>query len=316
MKLIVQPDDGLRPLLDAFAEAASSIDLTIFRLDGGEVEQAVCAAAARGVAVRALIAHANGGGTKRLGKLEDRLLAGGVTVARTDGELRRYHDKMLIVDRQRLFVLGFNYTALDVRRSRSFGIVTDHPTLVGEGVKLFEADWTRQPYVAGADTLVVSPESARRLLSAFIAEARERLLIYDPQISDAAIMGLLDERAAAGVEIRVLGGMKGQIPGVRVEQLALQRLHVRAIIRDGRHAVVGSQSLRRAELDRRRELGIIVSDATVIERLVRTFEADWRLTEAAKTPAAGASEECTDGALARATVPESTVAPSCEITWK
>ena len=55
-----------------------------------------------------------------------------------------------------------------------------------------------------------------------------------------------------------------------------KRLHVRAIIRDRRDAFVGSQSLRKLELDGRREVGIIVPDATVVQRLASTFNGDWK----------------------------------------
>ena len=53
------------------------------------------------------------------------------------------------------------------------------------------------------------------------------------------------------------------------------RLHTRTIIRDGRQAFVGSQSLRQPELDLRREIGIIVRDSKVVNILDRTFEKDW-----------------------------------------
>jgi hypothetical protein len=39
-----------------------------------------------------------------------------------------------------------------------------------------------------------------------------------------------------------------------------RRLHVRAMVRDGRRAFIGSQSLRRLELDERREIGLIIRD--------------------------------------------------------
>ena len=53
------------------------------------------------------------------------------------------------------------------------------------------------------------------------------------------------------------------------------RLHVRAIIRDGTRAFVGSQSLRKEELDSRREVGLLVTNPTVTRMLMQTFEADW-----------------------------------------
>jgi len=116
MSLIVQPDDGIRPVVAAIQRAKTSIDIGIFRLDRGDIAQALRAAVARGVPVRTLIAHKNRGGAKRLRKLEQQLLKTGASVRRTDDDLRRYHNKIMIVDRRTLYVLGFNYTALDVNK--------------------------------------------------------------------------------------------------------------------------------------------------------------------------------------------------------
>ena len=94
--------------------------------------------------VRALIAHTNRGGESRLRKLEQRLLAAGVTVARTADDLLRYHGKFMVAD-DTLHVFGFNFTKLDIDKSRSFGIATRDRRTVQEALKLFEADSTRQP---------------------------------------------------------------------------------------------------------------------------------------------------------------------------
>ena len=56
------------------------------------------------------------------------------------------------------------------------------------------------------------------------------------------------------------------------------RLHTRTIIRDGRQAFIGSQSLRQPELDLRREIGVIVGDSKVVKALLATFESDWAST--------------------------------------
>ena len=98
MQLIIQPDAGLTPLLTAIRGAKKTIDLVIFRFNRTELERALAAAVARGVVVRALIAHTNQGGEKALRKLEMRLLEAGVTVARTADDLPRYHGKKTIID--------------------------------------------------------------------------------------------------------------------------------------------------------------------------------------------------------------------------
>jgi cardiolipin synthase A/B len=274
MKLIIQPDDGLKPLLAAVKRASKFIDIVIFRFDRFELAKAIEAAVARGVVVRALIAHTNHGGEKTLRKLELRLLDAGVTVARTADDLPRYHGKMMIVDNV-LHVFGFNYTRLDMEKSRSFGLVTREQRLVKEAISLFAADRTRQPYSPSHNRLVVSPETSREALTAFIRAARKELLIYDEQVTDNLILRVLQDRARRGVAIRVIGKMEKPIPGVDVRKLSDLRLHVRAMVRDGTAAFVGSQSLRKLELDGRREIGVIIHDSRIARKMQAVFESDW-----------------------------------------
>ena len=285
MKLIIQPDDGITPVVKAIKKAKKTIDIVIFRFDRPEIEKALDAAVDRGVVVRALIAHTNRGGEKTLRKLELRLLACGATVSRTADDLPRYHGKMMVIDRGTLHLYGFNYTKLDIDKSRSFGVVTRDKRLVAEATKLFEADNNRTTYTPGHPRLVVSPETSREILTAFVKRARQQLLIYDEQVRDNLIQRVLADRAKAGVEIRIIGGLEKDLPGVKVRKLADLRLHVRAIVRDGEEAFVGSQSLRKLELDGRREVGVVVQDSRIAKKIAAVFESDWAHAQKAQPKA-------------------------------
>jgi len=247
----------------------------IFRFDRREIEAALIAAAGRGVAVHALIANTNRGGEKNLRELEMRLLAAGVTVGRTADDLVRYHAKMMIIDKRHLYLLGFNFTFMDIERSRSFGVITTTPKLVREAVKLFEADAKRQAYEPGCAAFVVSPQNARQELAAFITGTKRELVIYDPKIADPQMTRLLEARAAAGVKIRVLGSMTRSSSEIPVRKLSQIRLHTRSMVRDGKTVFVGSQSLRSAELDARREVGILFTDSKLAAQVLKVFEGDW-----------------------------------------
>ena len=279
MKLLVQPGDGLNPILKAIQQAKETVEIVIFRCDQPEIEKALAAAVSRGVHVHALITYTNRGGEKSLRSLELRLLGAGVTVARTDGDLARYHDKMMIIDRRELYVLAFNFTRIDVAHSRSFGIVTQDKKLVQEAARLFDADSKRQPYTPGAPAFVVSPANARQELSAFIGGAKKQLLIYDPEVSDPAMIRLLQEKAKEGVEVRILGRLLSRRAKLDARKMAQLRLHTRTIVRDRRLAFIGSQSLRKLELDSRREVGLIFREPKIVARLAAIFEEDWALTE-------------------------------------
>jgi hypothetical protein len=195
VKLITQPENGIEPLLRAVKSARQCIDIAIFRCDIKALERELAAAVARGVVVRALIAHTNRGGDKGLRALELRLLASGVTVTRTDDDLVRYHGKLLLIDRSTLYVLGFNFTANDVK-SRSFGVRTKNPKVLRDVLALLEADRTRCECRPAAPDLVVSPQNARRRLTRFLRKARVSLDIY-ARLSDAFASSLI-----AGIILR------------------------------------------------------------------------------------------------------------------
>ena len=278
MQVITQPEDGIVPILKAIKRARKSLDIVIFRFDLSEIEDALAAAVERGVAVRALIAHTNRGGEKKLRKLESRLLKCGATLSRTADDMVRYHGKVIIVDNKRAMVLGFNFTTLDIKKSRSLGLITANPKIVSALTKVIDADHNRVPPIVTSERLVVSPENARVQLSKFIKGARRELLIYDAGLTDDRIIALLMQRVAAGVKVKILGSLeqKWKDTGFKVKSLRGLRLHVRAIVRDRKAAFVGSQSLRKLELDKRREVGMITKDRRAVSRIARVFDSDWK----------------------------------------
>ncbi len=301
MKLIIEPTDGVAPILSAIRSAKKSIEIAIFRFDRKDVESALIAAAAKGVRVTALIAFANRGGEQSLRKLELRFLDAGIVVARTANDLSRYHDKYMVIDRRVLCLLSTNFTRIDIDHSRGFGIVTNRADWVREARRLFRADCSRTKYASRSETFVVSPANARKTLGTFLQRAKKELLIYDPQISDIEMIRVLQERENAGVVIHVIGTVAGRTR-LDAQKLGSMRLHTRTIIRDRRQAFIGSQSLRAPELDSRRELGLIIQDAKAVTKLIETFEADWdpkqsRTAQADKEKATMASEKQSEKAV-------------------
>ena len=307
-ELLTQPGTGIAPLLAGIEQAKHTIQIVIFRFDRGEIEAALSRAARRGVFVHALVAYTSTGqgGERTLRNLEMRLLADGVSVARTATDLVRYHDKLLLIDKQKLYMMGFNYTYIDIERSRSFGIVTEDKTWVQEAENLFTADATRQVYTPACDTFLVSPGNSRQQLTKFIQEAQKQLLIYDGKLSDPDMMRLLMQKAKEGVEIRVIGKAGKHAPNIKVAPLDM-RLHAQAVVRDGAAMYLGSQSLRALELDARREVGVILFDKDITAKVIATFEADWaRIKNAQDVPLTEAEIVAEDAAPAETSLPAET----------
>jgi len=278
VKLLIQPENGIKPLIEALRKAKKSIRILIFRFDRVEIEKALVDAVGRGVAVHALIAHTNQGEEKNLRRLEMRLLAQGITVARTADDLVRYHGKMLIIDDEFLYILGFNFTHMDIDLSRSLGVVITKSSIVKEAIRLFECDSNRRPFTKPKGDLVVSPVNARKRLIEFIAGTRKTLLIYEMKISDRDFLKLLNKKISSGVEVRILSRASAKSGAIPVRRLP-SRLHLRAMLRDGNTAFLGSQSLRKLELEARREIGVIFRDRKIVKQMEAVFERDWKGSE-------------------------------------
>jgi phosphatidylserine/phosphatidylglycerophosphate/cardiolipin synthase-like enzyme len=196
----------------------------------------------------------------------------------------------MIVDHDALHVYGFNFTALDLK-SRSFGIVTKDRRAVTEALRLFESDTLRQEYEPQEDgSFVVSPENAREMLATFIKRAKKQLLIYDPKVADLQMIRLINQRIKAGVDVRIIGKVSKRGGTMRVQKMPGHRLHVRAMVRDGDTAFVGSQSLRAMELDARREIGVIVKEPKTVREMAEVFEGDWAKTDLGAREAKGAKK--------------------------
>jgi cardiolipin synthase A/B len=278
VKLLIQPDNGIKPILEGLRKAKKSIRILIFRFDRVEIEKALIAAVGRGVNVQALIAHTNQGEEKNLRRLELRLLGEGVTVTRTAGDLVRYHGKMFIIDDKVLYLLGFNFTHMDIDLSRSLGIVTSKATVVKEAIRLFDCDSKRRRYKNQKEELVVSPVNARKQLTNFIAGAKKKLMIYEMKISDRDFLKLLQKKISAGIEVRILSRASAKGGNIPVRRLP-SRLHLRAILRDSNSAFLGSQSLHKLELEARREIGLIFRDKKIVKQMEAIFEKDWKASE-------------------------------------
>ena len=213
----------------------------------------------------------------------DRLLKTGATLSRTADDMVRYHGKLLVIDGTRAYALGFNYTRQDIEKSRSFGLITRNPQIVRDIVKVIDADHDRKEFEISSARVVVSPENARERLAEFIKRTKRELLIYDTNISDDNMIAVLKDRAEAGVKIRVLGKVEKKWVAEltwRVRPFTTMKLHVRCMIRDRKVAFVGSQSLRKLELDHRREVGLITKDPRTVRRMAAVFEQDWKKNRA------------------------------------
>ena len=193
---------------------------------------------------------------------------------------------MMIVDGAALHVYGFNYTKLDIDKSRSFGIVTrDKKLVAGGGASCSRPTRCRQTYTPGAPAAGGQPGELARAADRASSRAREeaaadlrragqrqrrssRCCRSAPRRASRSASSAALEKATRGVKVAQAAPTCG-CTSARSSATAAS-------------AFIGSQSLRKLELEGRREVGVIVNERRASSaRSQRCSRRDWQKTSEA-----------------------------------
>jgi cardiolipin synthase A/B len=283
--LLVQPDDGRAPILDEFAAARCSIDLTIYLISDDDVIAGLKEAVARDVQVRVILEeHPFGGGGGQDERAAE-LQAAGMELHWSSNRFRFTHAKYAVVDRQTALILNQNLTTSSFEGNREFGVVTTVGDDVDEAQTIFDADWEGRP-VRGPFDLVVSPDNSRAELGEIIGEATSSLDLYAEVVRDPAMMTALTEAEQRGVAVRLLLTDENDEAnlevaarlargGVEIRLVDRLYIHAKLVLADGDRVFVGSQNFTATSLDANRELGLVIAEPVVVDRAEAIFARDW-----------------------------------------
>jgi phosphatidylserine/phosphatidylglycerophosphate/cardiolipin synthase-like enzyme len=202
------------------------------------------------------------------------------------------HQKTIVVDNSRALILTLNLTEQYYASSRDFGVIDRNAADVAAIVKTFNADYTDQKITApdGAD-LVWSPGSLAPTLS-LINSAHKSLCIYNEEMDDATVVDALVRAAQRGVNVRVVmtsssswtANFKRLVAaGVHVRTYAASAslyIHAKMILVDGVRVFLGSENFSASSLDDNRELGLIITQPSIISDLTQVFDGDYAHAQA------------------------------------
>ena len=291
--LIVEPEDTVLPVLGLMTSATQSLAVKQFTFFEPRLVQGAIDAHRRGVAVRVMLNPHRSSGDRANDETFEALAHAGVPVQWTNPAFAVTHEKSMVVDGDRALVATFNFVEKYFTETRDYGVVTADPEQVAQIVAGFEADWVRTEFHPDEEAgLLWSTSNARRIMAQFIDGARESLLVQHPKFVDATVVARLVEAHDRGAHVKVLCGGKHGISdadindtfsslrilerfGIKVHRQKHLKLHAKLLLADGERALIGSMNIDRSAFDVRRELGIIVDDEPIVERLVGVFERDW-----------------------------------------
>jgi cardiolipin synthase A/B len=297
VQVFVEPDDGEQVITNAIASAQKSIWLEIYLLSDRNVIRVLEEAANRGLDVRVMLEHHPIGGGTSPSKTLDMLAASGVKTQFTNPSFSLTHEKGMIIDGSTAYIMTSNFSRSALGgssgssgyRNREYGIIDTIPQDIVAIEEIFVADWNRTTAQFNDPNLVVSPINSRNDFTTLINSARSTLQIEAEEMNDSNIEQALASAAQHGVQVEVIlpaasstsGDSNSQgiatikQSGVQVREDPQLYMHAKIIIVDNKVAFAGSENISTQSLDQNRELGILVSDPSVMNRMQTTFQYDW-----------------------------------------
>lgn len=312
-ELFVQPGDSFFPITDAIDSAREDIRLTVYRLDCPAIQDALVAAAHRGVDVTVLVAPQRREWKKKGEKLLERFQSAGVHavgLSKDCAAAAGFHYKVMTVDKRATLAFTFNPTRTNMHYCRDFGILVRDQGLAEQVNRILAEDECGKVYAGSSVGLLLAPDNARERLLQLFEGAKRSIHLFDTRVDDDQILAVLERKAKEGVQVRVLGSKSDYGPGEVssiFRGIARFELHAKAGIIDRHSFYVGSLNLRPKALDSRRELAIIGTNPQIAANLETIFLADWEggcedarpdetvlLTRASRNGAVDLGGECGD----------------------
>jgi cardiolipin synthase len=301
-RVIVEPDDGIQPVVEFIESARTALLVKQFTLTEESIIAAIIDRQNAGVDVRVMLNPARSGGDRANDESYEIFEKAGVKVQWSNPNFYVTHEKSIVVDGTAALVATFNLHPKYFTLTRDYGIIIDNPQQVAQIVEVFEADWEHREWTCSTyEGLLWSNSNSRYHMAHFIDTAKVRLDIQHPKYVDAVILDHIAAAADRGVKVHVLCGGKHGISewdildtfaslrtlrrfGVKVHKQKNLRVHAKLLIADDMHALVGSMNIDRSAFDMRRELGLTVTNRSVVARLKETFEFDWELSHHYEPP--------------------------------
>jgi phosphatidylserine/phosphatidylglycerophosphate/cardiolipin synthase-like enzyme len=296
--LIVFPDAGPKPLVDAIASARTELRIKMFLFSDPQLLDAVIAAKKRGVTVRVMLNPARRSGETENEDSRRKLVEAGVSVLDSNPAFELTHEKSMVVDDTHLLVMSLNWETRNVSETRDYAVVTTHPKEVAEAAECFDADWQRKDFTPHeGSALIWCNKNGRERFAHFIDRAQHSLWLQNERYQDAVIIERVVRAARRGVKVHILarpphtlkaekliegvGGLRIMADvGAKVHKLKGLRLHGKMLLADSARAIVGSVNLAPGSFDARRELAIEVDDKGVVQPLEKVARHDWDHSEA------------------------------------
>jgi phosphatidylserine/phosphatidylglycerophosphate/cardiolipin synthase-like enzyme len=265
--------------------------MTMYLLSNTSIINALIAQKTAGHDVKVILNQTFPGGTGSNDAVFAQLQAAGVAVHWAPTTFTLTHEKCVIIDGTTSWIMTMNVTASSPTSNREYLAIDTNAPDVAESEAIFQADWNAvTPTLTG--TLLVAPVNARPPMTTAIDGATTTVDMEAEELSDTSIVNSLVAARGRGVRVHVVLSDATASPaqmtavtqlktaGANLVTLHNPYVHAKSFVVDGKGAYIGSENFTSSSLSHNRELGVMFTSPSEVQKVINTTAADF----AAGTP--------------------------------
>jgi DNA/RNA endonuclease YhcR with UshA esterase domain len=286
--IFFEPAAGETPFLNAIKSAKTSLKIEMYVITANDVFNSISSAVKRGVDVKVILDQHPYNMQAQADSAYKTLTSMGVQVQWAPSRFTFDHAKVMIVDDSYAVFGTSNLTYSGIAQNFEADVATHDPQIVKSLLAVFNADWNNvEVGSAPREYLVLSPNSESDLVW-LIDSAKTSLSIAEEEVPEGKVFVALENAAKRGVDVRLMepeSSAKSMSDkynlatlakaGVKVGILKSPYVHAKMIVSDSNYLFIGSENVSYTSMMQNREVGIILSNNSLISQAVSQFDDLW-----------------------------------------
>lgn len=287
--IFFEPVSGEVPFLSAIKSAKTSVKIEMYVITANDIFNALESAIRRGVRVQVILEQHPYNMQAQANYAYETLTKMGADVQWAPSRFTFDHAKVMIIDDSYAIFGTSNLTYSGIAQNFEANVETYDPQIVKALLMIFNADWNNtQAGSAPREYLVLSPNSESDLVW-LINSAKSSLLLAEEEVPEGKVFTALENAAKRGVSVELIEPESSaksmssnyalsqlSVAGVKVGILKSPYVHAKMIISDNDYLFIGSENVSYTSMMQNREVGIILSNKSLISQAINQFNELWK----------------------------------------
>ncbi|MDA7494845.1 phospholipase D-like domain-containing protein [Candidatus Gracilibacteria bacterium] len=280
------PDIGLLDqIVSEINNAKNRVYLETYILTETRIQQALIDSYKKGIDIQVVLEKNPYKAYNINNKSFNNLTSHGVPVFWSDSDDYSFnHAKFSIID-ENVYISTGNYSYSTFKYNRDYFLKTSDSDILSNMLEIFIHDASGNKYQIYHPNIILSPFNSRFIFKTFFESAQESIFMYFQYFKDEELVETLISKENDGIHVTavipesaldnnkdVLEKMSNA--GIEFHIMQKNKMHSKMILTDKQYLYIGSINFSSYSLDQNREVGLLIKNPTIINKIINYYQED------------------------------------------